>query len=187
MAQRTAHSKGTNVVDMVKFLRSRRDRALQVLPGSLHAYLDKRIDVSAWYPEEDVLGLTRALARLMPEGNESAYRLLGELNARNHTEGSYGHLLGEVCLETLPIRLAALWKTLHDTGELVFEPELPRGGRVRLEGYASPGPEMCRVIEAYLAATLARAGLDAIASSHESCVHGGAKCCIWHFEGTPRA
>lgn len=186
MTRARAHSKGTNVLEMVKFLRARRDRARIVLPPELHPYLEKRVDVSAWYPEEEVLALTRALARLMPEEGEAVYRTLGALNARNHTEGSYGHLLGELRLETLPIRLGALWKTLHDTGELHFEPEPGRGGRAEIRGYANPGPEMCTVIGAYLAETVARAGFDALETAHTACVHRGADCCAWSFQGRPR-
>lgn len=181
-----AHSKGTNLIDMVKFLRSRRERALELLPSHLHPYLEKRIDVSAWYPEEDVHELTRALAVLLPDRGESIYRTLGELNARNHTEGRYGHLLGEVKLETLAIRVRALWKTLHDTGELEFEADPERGGRARLRGYANPGPEMCQMIGTYLADLVARTGFEGVVPRHERCVHDGDAECAWSLEGTPR-
>lgn len=186
MAAGRAHSKGTNVIDMVKFLRTRRDRALAVLPSRLHPYLEKRVDVAAWYPEEDVYELSLALACLLPEQGEAVYRRLGELNARNHTEGSYGHLLGEVRLDTLAIRARALWKTLHDTGELTFEPDPERGGRAVLRDYASPGREMCGVIGAYLAETVARAGFEGVEAHHERCVHRGDSDCAWRLEGTPR-
>jgi hypothetical protein len=58
----TASTQGTHLVDMVKFLRTQRDAALAILPARLHRYLDEQLNVAAWYPEEDMIGLVRALA-----------------------------------------------------------------------------------------------------------------------------
>jgi len=53
--------------------------------------------------------------------------------------------------------------------------------RAVLRGYESPGPEMCIVIESYLAEVLRMAGLESIRSAKESCVHRGNPECVWHF------
>jgi hypothetical protein len=142
-----AKSKGTNLIDLVKFLRKQREIAVSVLPPDLHHYLDERITVSAWYPEEDCYLLMRAMESLLPDSGSELYRKIGILNAQNHLGGSYRHLLSDLRLQTIPIRAEALWKSMHDTGELHVEIEGESAGRAVLRGYESPGPEMCMVIE----------------------------------------
>lgn len=176
-----ARSKGTNLVDMVKLMRQQREKAMALLPESLQPYLDQRISVSSWYPEQDMYGLMRALESLLPVSGEALYREIGILNARNHLSGSYRHLLSELRLKTLPIRAEALWKSLHDTGELRVEIESECTGRALLRGYENPGPEMCLVIESYLAEVLRMAGLEGVQSTSGLCVHRGDPECIWHF------
>ncbi len=182
-----ANSKGTNLIDMVKFLRSRKQQALDALPPRLHDYLERRIVVSDWYPERDMYELMLALAKLMPGSGTELYRQIGVLTMRNHLTGSYRHLLSGVSLETLPVRANALWKSLHDTGEMVVRVEDARTGSVLLRGYENPGLEMCLVIESYVAEQLRLAGLDAISIDPERCVHRGADECCWRFRGEPRA
>jgi hypothetical protein len=180
-------AKGTNLIDMVKFLRSQKEAARTALPPALHGYLERRIVVSDWYPEEEMYALMLALGKVMPGSGDELFRQIGVLNARNHLNGSYRHLLSELRLETLPIRAAALWKSLHDTGELLVEIEGAGAGRTVLRGYVNPGPEMCLVIDAYVAEVLRLTGLDRVRSETECCVHRGAAECRWRFRGDPRA
>lgn len=182
-----ANSKGTNLIDMIKFLRSRKQQALDALPPSLHGYLERRIVVSDWYPERDMYGLMLALAKLMPGSGAELYRQIGVLTMRNHLTGSYRHLLSGICLETLPVRAMALWKSLHDTGEMVVRIEDACTGSVVLRGYENPGLEMCLVIESYIAEQLRLAGLDGFCIDSERCVHRGADECCWRFRGEPSA
>lgn len=181
-----AKSKGTNLIDMVKFLRSQKQQALDAVPPELQGYLEKRIVVSDWYPEQDMYGLMIALAKLLPGSGTELYRQIGVLTLRNHLTGSYRHLLDGICLETLPVRARALWKSLHDTGEMIVAVEGAGAGSVVLRGYHSPGPEMCLVIESYVAEELRLAGLDAVRIDPERCVHRGADECYWRFHGEPR-
>ncbi len=180
-------AKGTNLIDMVKFLRSQKEAARSALPPALHGYLERRIVVSDWYPEEEMFALLLALGKIMPGSGDDLFRQIGVLNARNHLNGSYRHLLSELRLDTLPIRANALWKSLHDTGELTLEIEGTGTGRTMLRGYANPGSEMCLVIDAYLAEVLRLTGLDAVRTAAEGCVHRGASECCWRFRGEPRA
>ncbi len=176
-----AKSKGTNLIDLVKFLRTERETALNALAPELHHYLDERITVSAWYPEKDCYLLMCAMERLLPDSGAELYRKIGILNAKNHLGGSYRHLLSDLRLQTIPIRAEALWKSMHDTGELRVQIEDEGSGRAVLRGYESPGPEMCLVIESYLAEVLRMAGLGSIQSAKESCVHRANPECVWHF------
>lgn len=181
-----ANSKGTNLIDMVKFLRSRKQQALDALSPRLHGYLERRIVVSDWYPERDLYELMLAFAKLMPGSGAELYRQIGVLTMRNHLNGSYRHLLSGICLETLPVRANALWKSLHDTGEMVVGVTDARTGSVLLREYENLGPEMCLVIESYIAEQLRLAGLDDVCIDPERCVHHGADDCCWRFRGEPR-
>ena len=58
-------TKGTSIVEIVKFLRTRRDDALQALPAAVHHYLDDRVLESAWYPEEDLVALVGAMVETL--------------------------------------------------------------------------------------------------------------------------
>lgn len=177
-----ASSKGTNLIEMVKLMRREREKATALLPASLHHYLDERIAVSSWYPEEDMYGLMRTVEKMLPISGNDLYREIGILNAKNHLSGSYRHLLTDLQLKTLPIRAEALWKSLHDTGELRVEIEDESSGRAVLRSYENPGPEMCLVIESYLAEVLRMAKLVSVRSAPGSCVHRGDPECSWHFQ-----
>jgi hypothetical protein len=102
---------------MVKFLRTQPEAARRLLPERLHSYLEKRLNVAAWYPEEDMIGLVRALAELMPGSREDALVRIGRLNARMHLQGACAHLLSDARPDALPVRAVALWQTMHDTGD----------------------------------------------------------------------
>jgi hypothetical protein len=54
-----ANAKGTSLIDMVEFLRSRRDEAMALRPSELRHYLDEKINVASWYPEQDMIGLVK--------------------------------------------------------------------------------------------------------------------------------
>ncbi|MFI5315367.1 MAG: hypothetical protein ACHQ6T_06690, partial [Myxococcota bacterium] len=58
--------KGIAILDAVKFLRARRDEALEVLPPRIHSYLDGQVGTSMWYPEADLVELIRGVAKLLP-------------------------------------------------------------------------------------------------------------------------
>src|SRR4029453_12144455 len=75
-------AKGIALLDAVKFLRARRDDAGDVLAPELHKYLDEQIGTSSWYPEEDLVALIRAVAKLLPGPIDRALMMMGERGAR---------------------------------------------------------------------------------------------------------
>jgi hypothetical protein len=178
---RKPQTKGTSLIDMVKFLRKQREAARKRLPGRLHRYLDERLNVAGWYPEEDMIGLVRALAELMPGSREQALVQIGRLNARMHLQGTYAHLLSDARPAALPVRAVALWKTMHDTGD--FSLAVADGhAEARLSGYGHPTAEMCTMLAAYLLELFALAGVPDAKADELACCRKGARECRWRLE-----
>src|SRR5215468_11197282 len=123
--------KGITILDAVKFLRARRDEALEVLPSALRSYLDDEISQSKWYPESDMVELLRGVAKLLPGPIDRALVMMGERSARAQTT-VYGDLLRGVQSNS---RTFALWSSQHDTGEMRSMLEAPNRVRLELVGY----------------------------------------------------
>src|SRR5262245_10123797 len=113
--------KGITLLDAVKFLRTRRDAAEEVLPKQLHSYLDDQVSQSMWYPETDLVELIRGVAKLLPGPEDRALMMMGERSARAQTV-VYGDLIRGVQSNS---RTFALWSTQHDTGEMRSTLETP--------------------------------------------------------------
>ena len=181
-----AKTKGTNLVDMVKFLRTQRAAALELLPRRLHFYLEDQLRVTAWYPEEDMIELVRVLAKLLPGSGEDPLVRIGRLNARMHLQGAYSHLLQEAEPSVLPIRAVALWKSMHDTGEFKLGVEVDHA-EARLSGYGHPTPEMCIMLGAYLLELFELSGVRDTKVEEHACCRLGAPACRWRITWTPGA
>lgn len=185
-----AKAKGTAILGLVRFLRRHRDAAAAALPAHLTHYLDERVHVSTWYPEQDLLELARVVAPMLPPSVGDPYELMGRISARDHLEGSYAHLFeGVVEPLAIPARAFALWASMHDSGRLETAVEPPGAVRVELVEFALPSREMCRIVGGYLAETLRVAGFAAPRSVELGCRLEGAPRCAWrcHFEGVPSA
>jgi hypothetical protein len=178
-----AKTKGTNLVDMVKFLRKQREQALALLPKGLHRYLDEPVSVAAWYPEEDMIGLVRVLAKLLPAGGEDPLAQIGRLNARMHLQGTYAHLLGDARPSVLPVRAVALWRSMHDTGEFKLAVDKDHA-EARLADYGHPTLEMCTMLGAYLMELFVLAGASSAKADEVACCRAGARECRWRIEWT---
>ena len=174
-----ANAKGINLVDMVKFLRAQRETSLPLLPAPLRHYLDETINIAAWYPEEDMIGLVRVLAQLMPQTGEEPLVLIGRINAREHVKGAYNHLFENGQLSTLPIRAKALWKSMHDSGD--FRLAMADGeATAEVVGYAYPTPEMCVMIRPYVEELFRATGIEKIHVEKRSCCREGDAACRYH-------
>ncbi|MEB2343763.1 MAG: hypothetical protein OZ948_03385 [Deltaproteobacteria bacterium] len=181
-----ANVKGVALVEMVKFLRSRRAEAEPLLPAELRHYLDERIRVASWYPECDMVGLVRVVARLLPKGGEPPLAAIGRLNARNNMAGAYRHLFESADLSRVPLRAVTLWRSMHDTGD--FRVTLEEGeARVDVVGYGYPCPEMCAMIGPYVEELFGAAGVKNVRAQKRACGLDGAAACsyriVWDSEG----
>ncbi len=173
-----ARIKGINVVGAVKMLRTQRERALAILPAQLHSYLHERILVSSWYPEEDQLGLLRALASFMPRAPDP-YVVMGRGTARSDLTGIYKHQLRAGDVERTLAFAGALWRNAHDTGEMTTEHEGPGTLVVRLRDYGAVSSEMCRVLTGYFLELVALAANRRADVKHGECRAAGASICTW--------
>jgi hypothetical protein len=182
---RPAQTKGTNLIDMVRFLQSRRADALALLPRQHHHYLDEQPSVAAWYPEADMIDLVRVLAKLLPGSDEDSLVQIGRMNARMHLQGTYAHLLKDARPSVLPLRVVALWKSMHDTGDFRLAVDDDHAEAV-LTGYGHPTPEMCTMLGAYLLQLFEIAGVDAAKIEERACTRRGAPACRWHVAWTAR-
>ena len=126
-----ARAKGASLLSAVKWLRGNRDQALAALAPNLHHYLDDRIQVASWYPEQDLIELIRALARILPAGGGDVYEQMGRFSARDQLAGVYRHLLEGGDVLSLPRRGLVLWQSQHDSGRLAVAMDA--------RGFAAPG------------------------------------------------
>jgi hypothetical protein len=174
-------AKGITILDAVKFLRARRDEALEVLPASMHPYLDGEIAASLWYPEADFVELIRAVAKLLPGPMDRALMMMGERGARAQTV-VYGDLIRGIASQS---RTFALWSTQHDTGEMRSTMEAPNRARVELVGFEDTSREFCLLLGGYVAGTLAINGITDSSVQKLSCRLWGDRLCAWRCSWTP--
>jgi hypothetical protein len=182
---RRAQTKGTNLIDMVKFLRTRRNEALALLPRELHPYLDGEVNVAAWYPESDMIELVKVLAKLLPGSDEDALVQIGRLNARMHLQGTYAHLLKDARPDVMPIRTVALWRSMHDTGDFRLAVDGDHAEAVLVD-YGFPTAEMCTMLGAYLVQLFELANVDDVKVEERACCRRGAPACRWQLSWTSR-
>jgi hypothetical protein len=172
--------KGINVVNAVKMLRTQSDRARAVLPARLHSYLEQRILVSSWYPEEDQLELLRALASLMPRSPDP-FIVMGRGTARSDLTGIYQKQLRRGDVERTLVFAGALWRNAHDTGEMSTERNGTNAVTVRLRDYGAVSSEMCRVCTGYFVELVQLAEDKRAEVTHDECRVTGAAVCTWRI------
>jgi hypothetical protein len=174
-----AKAKGASLLGAVKWLRRSRETALGLLPPRLHHYLDERIQVASWYPEEDLLDLVRALARVLPAGQGDVYEQMGRVTARDQLAGVYRHLLEGGDALSLPRRGLVLWQSQHDSGRLQVTVQGPGRARVEVSDYGLPSREMCKILLGYTAEMFAIAELPNPRVEKTGCRLDGAAQCSW--------
>jgi len=175
-----AKAKGTALLGAVKYLRRQGDRARDALPAHLHRYLEERILPASWYPEQDLLDLLGAVARLLPDSGPDVHAQMGRISARDHMESFYGHLFqhSEDPL-SLPRKAFALWTSMHDTGRLRIDMEDEGRARVELIDYAIPCREMCGIMTGYVEETLRLSGFAEPRLEKQRCRVRGDDACVW--------
>jgi predicted hydrocarbon binding protein len=176
------NAKGAVLLGPIKFLRKRRDAARELLPESLHHYLEEDIRLSGWYPETDFVELIRTSARLMPGDIDAAIENMGMAGARMLAE-VYGDLMHSMKSNS---SVFALWTAQHDTGELRGSWESPTCSRVELADFAAPTRENCLLANGYIRGSFALNGYDDVAIEKRSCMVRGDDRCVWRVTWKPR-
>lgn len=180
-----ARAKGTSLLSAVKWLRKSREAALATLPPPLHHYLEERIQIASWYPEQDLVELVRALARILPVGVGRIYEQMGRLSARDQLTGVYRHLLAGGDVLSLPRRGLALWQSQHDSGRLKLTLEGPGAARIELADFALPSREMCEILLGYTAEMFVIADVPGPVVRKTACRLDGAASCTWQCSWAP--
>ncbi len=175
-------AKGTTLINAVKALRLKKDEARAALPERLHGYLEERILVSSWYPEEDLLAILRALAKVMPSPGMDIYEFMGRILARTDLGGVYALLLRKGDPAATLRRTAITWEHYHDTGKEVVVESGDNHAAIEISGYDSPSRETCGSVKGYIHEKVAMAGGKEIRVVHNKCVLDGVSAC--RFEVT---
>jgi hypothetical protein len=177
-------AKGTSILNAVKALRSRKDAARAALPKHLHRYLEERILISSWYPEEDFLAILRALAKVMPDPGMDFYEYMGRLSGRADLGGIYSHLIRQGDPATTLRRTAVTWGFYHDTGKQEVVEAGDNYVVTEISGYDSPSRESCGTVKGWNAELAEMAGGKNVKVIHDECVLDGAKACRFKVSWT---
>lgn len=180
-----AKAKGTTLLGAVRFLRTQKERARELLPPDLHHYLEERVAESRWYPEDDLEGLLEAVLSLMPGPRAETLAAMGAQTARQHLEGVYSHLSGGTA-EGVSTRAFALWASQHDTGSFSAERVEPGENLMKVRDFGHPSEIMCGILGGYLAETLRVDGATEVRAIKEACVLRGDPECVWRLKYQPR-
>jgi len=173
------NTKGSNVVELVRFLRRNKERARELLPPDLHHYLEERIEVTRWYPEADSVGLQRAAAALLPPMEDDPYEAMGRISAQLHVKGVYRHLLGDARPEVMPVRVLALWSSVHDTGKLRVAEMAPGSSQIELTDFEATSIEVCRSTAGYIREVYRMSGVADLDVRKTACRSAGDDRCSW--------
>lgn len=154
-----------------------------MLPEHVHKYLEEGILAFALYPEEDVLAILRALAKVTPDPGMDIYEFMGRTLARTNLGGVYAHLLrpgdpgGSLRLTSI------IWGLYHNTGREVVVESGDNSVVTEISGYDHPSRETCGVVVGWNAELAVMAGGKNVKAVHKECVLDGASTCrfevIW--------
>jgi hypothetical protein len=178
------NAKGTTLINAVKALRSDKNAARALLPEHLHKYLDEPILPFAWYPEEDVLAIVRAVAKVTPIPGVDIYDFMGRTLARTDLEGVYAHLLCPGDPERSLREAAIIWGVYHDTGKVVVVESGDNYVVTENSGHTYPSREICRIVAGWNAELAVMAGGKNVKVLHDECVLEGAKACRFKVSWT---
>lgn len=174
--------KGSIMSGIVRYLRLHRQRSQKLLTPGLREYLDTRILATRWYPEEDYLGLMRALVQLREEPRDpgiSRYEDSAREAATTHFEGPYRPLLIQGDPARTLANLRKFWQLRHDTGEMAVTMVKANDARVELRGYSLVAPEVCDLNQGTFWGMVRHAGGNDIRISHGKCRARGDDLCEW--------
>lgn len=172
--------KGTQLLGIVKALRSQKKRALELAPLQLRRYLDERILAATWYPETDYRDLTLLLGRVAaPAVKGSVWRMIGRVGAERDFTGIYAGMIRigdpEGTLRLFP----SAWRQFRDKSQLSFEELAPGSAQLSLRDYPVCCRELCEVNAGYFEGALRVAGAESpsvnVMAWDESSAH-------WHLQ-----
>ncbi|MEO1083238.1 MAG: hypothetical protein AAFY88_03265 [Acidobacteriota bacterium] len=151
--------KGIAMLEVVKGLRLHREAAHRELPTSLHHYLDARIDIGQWYPEEDHIGLLGAVATLFGPPGLDAWRCMGRWRATLDLQEVFVDVLRQGDPAKTLKACEKVWPMYRNTGRVVTTLGDAPPHRLALIDYPYTREQMVRLFTGYLEAALELSGL----------------------------
>lgn len=178
-----ANAKGTVMKGVVKAIQDNRERALALVPVSLHHYFDARIVLASWYPLEDYLTLLRLMIKLEPKPAADFYEQIGRASAREQMAGIYSRLKEDTSRKAATTLLGSM----YDSGEMKVVERSP--GRAVLDwvGFAHPSRELCMTFTGYQAERMSLQGTADVKAQHTRCRADGADVCRWELSWKSRS
>lgn len=182
-----ASAKGSSIVLVVKLLRAQRAEAVKRLPPELLHYLEDRILVSSWYPEEDLFELLQVGVKLIPTQGDDPWYVFGQFAAAAHVRETYQHLLAARDAEEILRQINVVWRSQHDTG--TFRADLVEAGHavLALEDHPILSGDWCLLLSGYMVGMLGAAGGRDIVVREIHCRTKGDPACVWRLTWTPAA
>jgi hypothetical protein len=174
--------KGTGMIGLVRALRSQREQALSLLPAELHDYLDKRIAITAWYPESHYFAIASVYMQLH---RDESWETAGAYAAQQALTTVYKNIVVDGDLAETAARMRVNWRNYHDTGELTTECEAGCV-RVKVRDYGIVKQELCRLNMGYFATLLGMSGVAITSRSKPKCKARGDAQCVWEFGWSPK-
>ena len=172
-----AKVKGSSMLGAVKALRLRKDESRALLPWELRHYLEDRVLVSSWYPEEDLLCLLKALDKILPDQGMDVYEFMGLMSARADLSGVYSNMFRPGDPVGSLKRCSVIWQSHHDTGKLEVVVSSQERAVVQLSGFGLPSNELCRTIKGWIRELITMAGgKDTIVVDDQCVVRGDTAC-----------
>lgn len=193
--------KGIAILGAAEVIRMYRGLGRKLTPRALHKpYLDERILLTAWYPEEDNLALTAVLTKLFKEsatpdhlrpapgldvwehvgrlGSQRYFSSFPELEGSH--QGTYRALVsGSDPERNLHERFRSFWRFRHDTGDVETTKEGPNHARVALSNFALVSAEYCRAITGTIWGFMHYSGAEGLVVRKLQCCANGHGRCVW--------
>lgn len=174
--------KGTIMMQIVKYLRSRKEEVRKVLPSHLADYLETRVLSSSWYPEKDYLDLMRVLVPLWPHDAQSgisAWEAAARASSTAYFEGPYASMVRVGDPSRTLANLEALWRLRHDTGTVRVTTIGENESAIELSDYSLVAPEVCELVQGTIWGFLHFAEAGGIEIRHLRCRARGDAVCEW--------
>ena len=178
--------KGTVLLQIVKYLRLKKEEGRKATPEHLHHYLQNRLLAANWYPEDDYLELLRALASLFEVGPDvDLWEHLGRIAARSYIDEAYKILVKKADAEGTLKNFALLWELRHDTGKAEITTLLPGTVLIKIRDYVLVDEQLCRAIQGTIMGMLEIAGIKDMQITKGLCRARGDELCAWQIQWNP--
>lgn len=150
--------KGSALLQMVKVLRHYRAESEKVLPSRLHHYLNSKILVSQWYPDDEFLELLGAFKEVVPPRPGDFWVVAGADGAEANFGGVYAALVRPGDPAKTLQRYPAIWRMHHDSGRAVVRFPGERRAELEILHHLVEDERFCRLESGHVAKILQLAG-----------------------------